>query len=232
MVLFDGSIRRKFSVQGALTMCAKDAASSTPVGPAPTSTKRHLPRAFALVPRSLRRVRTRSVFSARDRLGVAEVLGVPAHNARIVVPKVSSGACQSRPPDNRTQSCGRPCPGRSPQSCGKQRPTPVTSRQEYAEVSAASPRADGSAQRSRRERARCRHLIEQRLKNVVVAAVRLRTISADGVPQAACDRASPAKPPADNHDPRFWPHAGRRPISPVGALHHQAVSQWSRNSGA
>ena len=38
MALFDGSTRRKFPRKVTRTICAKDAASSTPVGPAPTST--------------------------------------------------------------------------------------------------------------------------------------------------------------------------------------------------
>src|SRR5262249_35605417 len=39
MVLFDGSMRRKLFRSVTLTICASDAASSTPVGPAPTRTK-------------------------------------------------------------------------------------------------------------------------------------------------------------------------------------------------
>ena len=38
MLAFDGSMRRKLPRNVTFTICAKDAASSTPVGPAPTST--------------------------------------------------------------------------------------------------------------------------------------------------------------------------------------------------
>src|SRR6516164_2757059 len=182
-----GSMWRKLPRSVTFTICARDAASSTPVGPAPTSTN--------VIGRCGQFERAQDF--GPDRLGVAEVLESRRMLRELVVPEVArahAGRDQQIVVGDLADAHAR---GRCLDGAGNNIDAGDL-RQEHAEVSLLDLElSDRRRDIGGREHCR-RHLIEQWLEYVVVAAIDQDDIDIS-VPQRTC-RGDSGKASADDDD--------------------------------